>query len=603
MTDKIKLLPDHVASQIAAGEVIQRPASVVKELLDNSIDAGSTEITLIVKDAGKTLVQLVDNGIGMSPTDARMSWERHATSKITQTEDIFKINTMGFRGEALASIASVAEVEMKTKREEDDIGTLILVEGSKVKKQEATAALRGTTISVKNLFFNIPARRNFLKSNPVEWKHIVEEFNRAALSNPEIRFCLYHNDQLELEYNTTDLKNRVVDVLSDKAQESLIEVDEQTSIIHLKGFLVKPEFSKRIRGEQYFFVNRRFFRDNYLNHAINNAFEGTIGKEQFPGYVIFIEIDPSAIDINIHPTKAEVKFEDERNVYQILRAVVRKALGGYVQSPDDGNFDDNRFIHLDISQSGNRINTEAESQATIGKPDWGGIKETYQNQRNLNLKNWENLFPAQSRNIPAELNLEVERTATNPEELIDTRVFFQLNNQYILTPIKSGLMLIHQQSAHERILYEKYLFALENNPIASQQLLFPRVVQLQAGDEQILEEILPEMGALGFTVNAFGKNAFVINGLPPELHLENEQSLLAEIIDGYKFVKQNDQNKHRNVAKTLAKKAAIKAGTRLKTEEMNKLVDELFACSEPQFSPDGKPCVSKLTLQDISKMF
>lgn len=603
MTDKIKLLPDHVASQIAAGEVIQRPASVVKELLDNSIDAGSTEITLVVKDAGKTLVQVIDNGIGMSPTDARMSWERHATSKISQTEDIFKINTMGFRGEALASIASVAEVEMKTKRDEDDLGTLILVEGSKVKKQEATAALRGTTISVKNLFFNIPARRNFLKSNPVEWKHIVEEFNRAALSNPEIRLCLYHNDQLELEYEVADLKTRVVDVLSDKAQESLIEVDEQTSIIHIKGFLVQPEFSKRIRGEQYFFVNRRFFRDNYLNHAVNNAFEGTIGKEQFPGYVIFIEIDPSAIDINIHPTKAEVKFEDERNVYQILRAVVRKALGGYVHSPDEGNFDDNRFIHLDLSQNANRINPEAESQATIGKPDWGGIKETYQNQRNLNLKNWKNLFPAQAKNIPTELNLELERKTANPEELVDTRVFFQLNNQYILTPIKSGLMLIHQQAAHERILYEKYLYALENNPIASQQLLFPRVVQLQAGDEQILEEILPEMGALGFTVNAFGKNAFVINGLPAELHLENEQTLLAEIIDSYKFVKQNDQNKHRNVAKTLAKKAAIKAGTRLKTEEMNKLVDELFACSEPQFSPDGKPCVSKLTLQDISKMF
>ncbi len=603
MTDKIKLLPDHVASQIAAGEVIQRPASVVKELLDNSIDAGSTEITLVVKDAGKTLVQVIDNGIGMSPTDARMSWERHATSKISQTEDIFKINTMGFRGEALASIASVAEVEMKTKREEDDLGTLILVEGSKVKKQEATAALRGTTIFVKNLFFNIPARRNFLKSNPVEWKHIVEEFNRAALSNPEIRFCLYHNDQLELEYDVADLKDRVVAVLSDKAQESLIEVDEQTSIIHIKGFLVQPEFSKRIRGEQYFFVNRRFFRDNYLNHAVNNAFEGTIGKEQFPGYVIFIEIDPSAIDINIHPTKAEVKFEDERNVYQILRAVVRKALGGYVHSPDEGNFDDNRFIHLDLSQNANRINPETESQATIGKPDWGGLKETYQNQRNLNVKHWENLFPAQAKNTPAALNLEPERKTTNSEELADTRVFFQLNNQYILTPIKSGLMLIHQQAAHERILYEKYLYALENNPIASQQLLFPRVVQLQAGDEQILEEILPEMGALGFTVNAFGKNAFVINGLPAELHLENEQTLLAEIIDSYKFVKQNDQNKHRNVAKTLAKKAAIKAETRLKTEEMNKLVDELFACSEPQFSPDGKPCVSKLTLQDISKMF
>ncbi|OYU97593.1 MAG: DNA mismatch repair protein MutL [Bacteroidetes bacterium B1(2017)] len=603
MTDFIKLLPDHVASQIAAGEVIQRPASVVKELLDNSIDAGSTEIILYVKDAGKSLVQIIDNGCGMSVLDARMCWERHATSKIAQTEDIFKINTMGFRGEALASIASVAQVEMKTRREEDELGTNILVEGSELKRQEAIACQVGTSIAVKNLFFNIPARRNFLKSNPVEWKHVAEEFNRAAFANPGIGFKLYHNDELQLEYPAEDLKQRVLSVFSDRKEGDLIELDEQTSIIHVKGFIAKPEFAKRLRGEQYFFVNRRFFKDNYLNHAVNNAFEGTISKEQFPLYVIQIEIDPAQIDINVHPTKTEVKFEDERNVYQILRAVVRKALGTYVQNPDGGDFDDNRFIHLQLNPPTlSEVKPYMGGNATVSKPDWGGFKEVYQQQRQQNAQQWEKLFQT-----PEGLNKaggqKQETLLPAAEDVSDSRVFFQLNNQYIVTPIKSGLMLVNQQAAHERILYEKYLTALEQSPIASQQLLFPKVVNLAAGDEVILEEILPEMGALGFTVNVFGKNSFVINGLPAELHLENEQELLAEIIETYKRNKQNEVSKHKNVAKTLAKKAAIKAGIRLKPEEMNRLVDELFACNEPQFSPDGRPCVSKLTLQDIGKMF
>jgi DNA mismatch repair protein MutL len=602
MTDLIKLLPDHVASQIAAGEVIQRPSSVVKELLDNSIDAGSTQIVLYIKEAGKSLIQIIDNGSGMSGTDARMCWERHATSKIAKTEDIFKINTMGFRGEALASIASVATVEMKTRRGEDELGTFISVEGSEVKKQELIAHPIGTNILVKNLFFNIPARRNFLKSNPVEWKHIVEEINRAALTNPAIGFQLYHNDDLQLDYSIETQKERVVSVFGDRKEEDLIELDEQTSIIHVKGFIAKPQFAKRLRGEQYFFVNNRFFKDNYLNHAVNNAFEGTISKEQFPLYVIQIEIDPSQIDINIHPTKTEVKFEDERNVYQILRAIVRKSLGAYIQNPDGGNFDDNRFIHL-------QLNPPSISEAipfiaggsTVSQPDWSSFKETYQQQRNDKAQNWEKLFQTNS-NSPS-TNEKVEQLLPSNEEVSDTRVFFQLNNQFIVTPIKSGLMLVNQQAAHERILFEKYLFALAQSPIASQQLLFPKVVTLAPGDEVVLEEILPEMGALGFTINVFGKNTFVINGLPTELHIGNEQELLSEILETYKRNKQGELNKHKNVAKTLAKKASIKSGTKLKSEEMNRLVDELFACSDPQFSPDGRPCVSKLTLQDISKMF
>lgn len=601
MSAKIKLLPDHVASQIAAGEVIQRPSSIVKELLDNSIDASASEINLYVKDAGKSLVQVVDNGVGMNALDARMCWERHATSKIAQTEDIFKINTMGFRGEALASIASVAQVEMKTCTEEDDLGTYLLIEASQVRKQEPVAAPKGTSISVKNLFFNIPARRNFLKSNPVEWRHIVEEFNRASLANPNIHFKLFHNDELQMDYVSGDLASRVCDVFSDRKPEDLIILDEQTSIIKVSGFIAKPEFAKRIRGEQYLFVNRRFFKDNYLNHAINNAFEGTISKEQFPLYVIQMEIDPAQIDINIHPTKTEVKFEDEKNVYQILRAVVRKALGNYANSPAEANFDDNRFIHSQLNFSPRETHEDLHKSVGSAKPDWGTFKESYQQQRNQNTKNWESLFPKQV-SIPS-VDQVPESMLVPTEEISDVRVFFQLNNQYIVTPIKSGLMLIHQQAAHERILYERYLQALEQNPIVSQQLLFPKVVNLALGDELILNEILPEMGALGFTVNSFGKNSFVINGLPAELHLEDEQALLTGIIETYKSQQVLEDNKNKNVAKTLAKRAAIKMGTRLKPEEMNKLVDELFACSEPQFSPDGKPCVSKLTLQDISKMF
>lgn len=602
MTDIVKLLPDHVASQIAAGEVIQRPSSIVKELLDNAIDAGSSEITLFIKDAGKSLVQVMDNGCGMSPLDARMCWERHATSKIANTEDIFKINTMGFRGEALASIASVAQVEMKTRKESEELGTYILVEGSMVKKQEPVATATGTNIIVKNLFYNIPARRNFLKSNPVEWRHIVEEFNRAALANPQIKFVLYHNDEVQLDYTAETLVQRVCAVFGGREEKDLIELDEQTSIIHVKGFIGKPEFAKRLRGEQFFFVNRRFFKDAYLNHGVSNAFEGTISKEQFPLYVIQIEIDPAQIDINIHPTKTEVKFEDDRNVYQIIRAVVRKALSDYIQSPSEEGFDDNRFMQQQLNPTGHNESGFLNSNATVSKPDWGSFKETYQEQRKQNSQQWETLFQ-KSTEILSPLASQPSLLPTSNEEVSDSRVFFQLNNQYIVTPIKSGLMVVNQQAAHERILYEKYMLALEQNPIASQQLLFPKVVNLAVGDEAILEEILPEMGALGFTVNPFGKSAFVINGLPAELHLEDEQELLMGIIEMYKTNKQADIGKHKNVAKTLAKKAAIKQGTRLKPEEMNRLVDELFACAEPQYAPDGKACVSKLTLQDIAKMF
>lgn len=604
MPDIIKLLPEHVASQIAAGEVIQRPASMVKELIDNAVDAGSTEIKIYIKDAGKALVQVVDNGFGMSASDARLCWERHATSKIALTEDIYKINTMGFRGEALASIASVARVELKTKRAEDELGVYILIEGSEVKTQESVASPVGTSISVKNLFYNIPARRNFLKSNPVEWKHIVEEFTRGALSNPEIAFQLWHNEELQFDFKSGSFLNRVLAVFDDRIAADFLVVNEQTSIIDITGFIGKPEVAKKMRGEQYFFVNRRFFRDPYLNHAVQNAFEGMLSKEQFPFYVLNIEINPSQIDINIHPTKTEVKFEDEKNVYQIIRAVVRKALGEYVQTPTDPNFDDNRFMNLQFSDLQKHASfTETGKEGTVGNSgsELGNFKELYQQQRKQSTQNWESLFNPPMGN---QLDQQSEKQALLNNDLVpENRTFFQLNNQFVVTPIKSGLMLINQQAAHERILYERYLLALVQTPIASQQLLFPKAVNLPPGDEAVLQEILPEMGALGFTINSFGKNAYVINGLPAELHLENEQDLVAAIIETYKATKLTESNKNKVVAKTLAKKAAIKTGTRLRYEEMNSLVDELFACTEPQFAPDGKACIKTLSLAEIAKMF
>lgn len=600
MSDAIRLLPDHVASQIAAGEVIQRPASVVKELLDNAIDAESTRIEIYIKDAGKSLIHVIDNGKGMSFTDARICWERHATSKISLTEDLFKISTMGFRGEALASIASIAQVEMKTKRDGDELGSILFIEGSQVKKHEHGALIRGTQVLVKNLFYNIPARRNFLKSNPVEWKHILEEFTRTALANPNVALKLVHNDDVQFELPSQSTFERVKSVFSDRKDADYIWFEEQTSIIKIEGFIGRPEIAKRIRGEQFFYVNRRFFKDNYLNHAVNNAFEGMLAKEQFPLYVIYISIDPAQIDINIHPTKTEIKFEDEKNIYQILRAVVRKALGSHIQMPEEKGFDDNQFMNLQLNPPSYK---DVQPFQTVGNSridskGWDGFKDQYQAQRSRNNQNWELMFNgAKVTNEIPQTNLPLN------EDINDARVFFQLNNQFIVTPIKSGMMIINQQTAHERILFEKYLEALEKNPIVSQQLLFPKVITVNASDEAILLEILPEMSALGFTINAFGKSTFVINGLPAELHLENETVLLSEIIETYRNTLTPEGSKNKHVARTLAKRAAIKSGVRLKSEEMNRLVDELFACREPQFAPDGKPCVSKLTLEDLSKMF
>lgn len=611
MSDVIKLLPDHVANQIAAGEVIQRPASVVKELLDNAIDAGATFVQLMIKEGGKTLIQVIDNGKGMSPTDARMCWERHATSKITQTEDIYHIKTNGFRGEALASIASVAQVELKTKNAQDAIGTFILIEGSEVKKQEGVACNQGTSIIVKNLFYNIPARRNFLKSNPVETRHIFDEFTRAALAHPEIAFTLHNNNEEVYNLRAGDLAQRIQQLFSYKTGEHLLSAYEETTIATIKGFVGKPEHAKKTRGEQFFFVNNRFIKDAYLNHAVMSCYENLISKEQFPFYVICIDIDPTQIDVNVHPTKTEIKFEDERSLYQILRAVCKKAIGEHYHVPTYIPASDDTFLNLgsrftpDKPAVSHQHNNEAKviSTQNIG----GGFnnnRDTFAVNRTQN-KDWQELFGILEKKDtigdvgPKRFNKTADELALE-EEQNTARYFTQIHGTFILSQIKSGVMLIDMQAAHERVLYEKYMQALQNQPMASQQKLFPKTITLTAADAMLLNDLLADIRALGFDVNDLGGNTFAINGVPAELNHYNEQHLIDEVLENYK--QQTGSTKHQNIARILAQRAAVKPGTKLSTEEMNTLVDELFACAENKLSPSGRSCFKTLSLDEIYKL-
>jgi len=599
MSDKIKKLPSHVASQIAAGEVVQRPASLVKELLDNAIDATASQIQVLIKDAGKELVQVIDNGMGMSEADAVMCWERHATSKISKTEDIFKVLTMGFRGEALASIASVARVEMKTKTEQDELGTEILLEGSKIISKEKLVCETGTSIAVKNLFFNIPARRNFLKSNTIEFRHIFDEFNRSAIAYPEIQFELFQDDKKSIVYHPSSLLARINTVVG-LSENDWMEINEETSILKITGYCSAPEKSKKSRGDQYFFVNNRYFKDASFNHAVMSAYEGLISSDTFPAYVLKIEIDPAMVDVNVHPTKTEVKFEDDKNCYQIIRAVVRKAIMKAFGGEQISNwFDDNKFVQDNINGSvEDAFNFKTQASETVGTGVFSALdsfKYDYQQKRNEVQRGWEQLFPKSNETT----NNIFESNST----ISAAKQFFQIHNQYIVTQIKRGLMLVDQQAAHERVLFEKYQTALANKPVSSQQLLFPKTIHLSVSDEIVLLEIIDDIHQLGFHINHFGKQTFVVNGLPAELHLLNEQQLIEEVIEAYKAGKQAETHKKDLIARTLAAKASIKAGTSLSADEMNSLIDDLFACAEPLKSPHGKTCVKMLSLEDIAKLF
>lgn len=609
MSDVIKLLPEHVANQIAAGEVIQRPASVVKELLDNAIDAGAGQVQLMIREGGKTWIQVIDNGKGMSPTDARMCWERHATSKITQAEDIYQVRTMGFRGEALASIASVAQVELKSRTADEVIGTLIQIEGTEIKTQEPVATQQGTSISVKNLFYNIPARRNFLKSNPVETRHIFDEFTRAALSHPEIHFTLHNNNEEVYNLPAGDLPGRIAQLFSYKVNEQLLHAEEETTIATIRGYLGKPEFAKKTRGEQFFFVNNRFIKDAYLNHAVMSCYEGLVSKEQFPFYVICLDIDPAHIDVNVHPTKTEIKFEDERSLYQILKAVCKKAIGEHYHTPTYTPVSDDSFLNL-----GSRfVPDAAQPEKTVGREPVTetGRNNSFDNNRNsfapnrTQNKDWQELFGIINKQetikdvAPARFDKLPEELALN--EVQQSRNIVQLHGTFILSQIKSGIMLIDIQAAHERVLFEKYMMALQNQPMASQQKLFPKTITLSPADALLLHDILADIRALGFDVNNLGGNSFSVNGVPAELNHYNEQHLLDEVLEHYKK-QQGNHSRHQTIARILAQRAAIKPGVKLSAEEMNTLIDELFACADHKLSPTGKSCYRTLSMDEMYRL-
>lgn len=615
MADVIQLLPDAIANQIAAGEVIQRPASVVKELMENAIDAGSDQVKLIVKDAGRTLIQVIDNGCGMSETDARMSFERHATSKIREAQDLFAIRTMGFRGEALASVAAVAQVEMRTRRAIDELGVRIAIEGTEIKQQEACQCAVGTNLSVKQLFYNVPARRNFLKSNTVEMRHILDEFQRIAIAHPDLFFSLHHNNEEILHLTPGNLRQRIVGVFGQAYNKRLVPVSEETDVIRINGFIGKPEFARKTRGEQLFFVNDRFIRSAYLNHAVTSAFEDLLPKEAFPFYVLFIEIDPARIDINVHPTKQEIKFDDEHLVYNYLRVAVRHALGQFSVMPTL-DFDQDPAFTAGISP---RPTSDTPSPS-VGKPSSSYSPPTRPPGKSPNLQHWEKLYEGlQNPETPAELpeeldessgvTIESEWSAGNPPEEKQSlnaaqRAPYQVHGAYIVSPIKSGFLLIDQQAAHERILYEYYLQALQQNTGISQQQLFPKTLLLPPADAEVLRDIMPQLNTLGFQVQLHGPNSFVITGIPAEMAGKKDEELVIEmLIEQYKANLTLKLDVHENLARALARGAAIRRGQILEIREMQALIDQLFACQLPYKSPGGRLCFLTFELDELAKRF
>lgn len=621
MSDIIHLLPDAVANQIAAGEVIQRPASAVKELLENAIDAGSDDIKLVIKDAGKTLIQVIDNGCGMTETDARLSFERHATSKINSADDLFNLSTKGFRGEALASIAAIAQVELKTKQEDKDLGTKIIIEGSEVKEQEPCSVSKGTCFSVKNLFFNVPARRNFLKSNPVEIKHIIDEFQRVALAHPDIAFSMYNAENEVFNLKKGSFRQRIVGVFGDKYNQKLVPVSESTDIVSIEGFVSKPEFAKKTRGEQFFFVNNRFIKNAYLNHAVQNAFEQLLSKDQFPSYFLNLTINPTKIDINIHPTKTEIKFEDERAIYAIIRTSVKQALGKYNISPTL-DFEQETSFNIPISKQ-----MESVKAPTIKvNPDYNPFKSsngsslknnTLKTASQKESKNWETLYEDFEKNTQEIINVSNSEQETEPEtsqqliasnwdenETDNTRTLIQLHKKYIFTQLKSGYLIVDQQRAHERILYEKFTSHLKNQKATSQQILFPETIDFISSDAELLNEIKPEITSLGFVMDKVGRNSFVISGVPADIKEQNVKLTLEKLLEQFKINSSELKlDKKENLATSLARSASIKAGQKLNEDEMNALIDSLFACEMPYHLSNGKPTIISLDLEDLNKQF
>lgn len=629
MPDIIQLLPDNIANQIAAGEVIQRPASAVKELLENAVDAGATDIKLLVADAGKSLIQVIDNGKGMSETDARMCFERHATSKISNIDDLFRVRTMGFRGEALASIAAVAQVELKTKKAEAELGTYIEIENSLVKKQEPVATANGTSIAMKNLFFNVPARRNFLKSNAAEMRHIVDEFIRVALAFPEIVFSLVSNGQQLFYLEKGTLKQRIVQVLGAQYNAKLVTVQEKTDYLNIYGFTGKPETAKKTRGDQYFFVNNRFIRSAYLHHAVMSAYQELIATDSYPLYVLFIDLDPSQVDINVHPTKQEIKFEDEKIVYAFVQAAVKHALAQFSVTPTL-EFDlDPNIQHLDaVSKPFTEDKQAAAAASDIFKnftqkyqahlvnpsgqgnlPSWKSAEASAKEEAGEGSKTGFTSLMDQLRteqgdsdNIaslyPVSPITKLEPFTNDPSQLI------QVHNSFIIVPTNRGFILVNQQLAHERVLYERYTASAEGRPIATQRSLFPVTLGLSPQDAVLLEELKPDLNALGYEIENFGKDSYIIRGIPADLEQGNEKNTIENLIEQFKhFSSELKFSKREKIIRSLSWQQSVKAGVSLTKKEMQALVEELFQCKQPNTSAGGNPTYIEFKKDYLDKLF
>ncbi len=612
MPDIINLLPDSVANQIAAGEVIQRPASAVKELLENSIDSGADDIKLVIKDAGKALIQVIDNGCGMSETDARMCFERHATSKIKEANDLFAIQTLGFRGEAMASIAAIARVELKSKRVEDEIGTQILIEGSTVVSQEPSAGNNGTSISVKNLFYNIPARRKFLKSNNTELRHIIEEFHRVALVHPEIKFSFFNDNRQLFILQATNLKQRIVALYGNTYNNKLVPVEQSSDIVSISGFIGKPEFARKTRGEQYFFTNGRFIKHPYLNHAVDAAFKELIPNDTHPSYFLYFKIDPKEIDINIHPTKTEINFQNNQVIYAMLSSAIKQALGKFNITP---SLDFDTQHSFEISQPPSNSNFQVPSVKV--NPDYNpfeaqqapkqGGSGNFQASNYKRTDNWEELYKTDDIKIESESSTHSQQSMDDEnesfgEEKSENAILLQ--KRYIITKVRSGLMLINRQRAMERILYEEFLHSFESGKGSSQQMLFPETIQFNAADAEILKSLLEELKILGFDIEYFGNKSYIINGTPSILNNTEVKDVLDNMIEN---VKKNQDaakiDKKVNLARSMAVNMAFRHNTEIGPEEIKSLINRLFSTKAPEISPDGKPVVRIVSMEELDQKF
>jgi DNA mismatch repair protein MutL len=620
MSDLIRLLPDSVANQIAAGEVIQRPASAVKELLENAVDAGATQIKLLVKDAGKTLIQVIDNGSGMSETDARMCFERHATSKIREANDLFSIRTLGFRGEALASIAAIAQVELKTRKVDEELGTSIIIEGSKVRSQEPIACQQGTTFIIKNLFYNVPARRHFLKSDNVEFRHILEEFQRVTLVHPDIEFSLFNNDKPVFQLSKGNLRQRIVHIFGNQINEKLLPVQAKTELVSITGYIGKPETARKTRGEQYFFANGRFIKHPYLHHAVEQAFEELIPDSAIPSYFLYIEVDPTTIDINIHPTKTEVNFQNGQILYASIRSSVKHALGMFSLSPTI-DFDTEPTFDF-VAPKG----YEPKAPSITVNPDYNPFRKPQNFLKanagmNPNRSGWEKMYEGISnqqnkQNQQSELETGREnefssntQTDSSAQSLIpETNTpaitkLFQVQNRFIVANVKSGLLIVDQQKAYERIIFEKISFNAEGQAVTRQRVLFPKSIQLSAVDTQIMSEITEDLDSLGFEVSDMGNGTFVINTVPSNMPPGEIEDFIDGLLEDYKKNRNDSTDDQRiKLARIIAGNIAVKTGQTLKPEEMQQLIDELFGCQVPEIAPDGSKILKIIQVSEIDKL-